>query len=540
MLSFWALSMYDVQAYEHEVWQSGNLYYWKTFDVTRGSSTDLSTAIQGALGTGQREVHILCGGTLSASISIPSWDTKIYAHNHTFVVNHGGYGVVNGWDRFELYDITLTGATNMGIRSSRGSNLRFVNCKVSGGSIGMRIDSHPSRPYDNWVSNLYVQDCTFENLGSHGLETYGIQGVSIWGITARNCGGCGVLLNQSTNGTIGTVDAYRCSYGGGYAGLRFANNCDNITANMLYARECGRGFFVLSGSKNCTLKNCEIIDCVDQWGTGRGIWLENVENCAVEAGCSNSGVSAYGPGTYANVSTSCGSDSEYYHMQSRLSGKCISIQDGSTSDNANILQQDCNGTYWRQQWLLNDLGNGYFQIKSRHSGKCMRASGDNIVQYTCYDDYWTEMFTREATSDGYFIYRNRDTNKCLRVQNSATGSGVSIVLDDCNSSFTSQQFERVRLAGTASASVAAASIATDELALDHLSVYPTIVTNELNVNLAENISEVELQVLNSTGIVMTMPLNGSNTLDLSGLQPGLYIVKVITGDQSGTYKIIKK
>jgi hypothetical protein len=131
------------------------------------------------------------------------------------------------------------------------------------------------------------------------VETYGVDGFKAYGIIARNMGECGVLLNKTKNGTIGTVDAYRCSNGGGYAGLRFANNCSYVTADMLYATECGRGFFVLTGSNNCTLKNARIVN-----GTGIGVWLENVVNCKVLAGCTNDGVSVSGSGSYANVSTS--------------------------------------------------------------------------------------------------------------------------------------------------------------------------------------------------------------------------------------------
>ena len=64
------LSVSLVQAYPHEVWQSGNLYYWRNFDVQQGSSPDLATAIQSAIGTGNRELHILTGGTLSQTINL--------------------------------------------------------------------------------------------------------------------------------------------------------------------------------------------------------------------------------------------------------------------------------------------------------------------------------------------------------------------------------------------------------------------------------------------------------------------------------------
>ncbi|WP_196939800.1 hypothetical protein [Sphingobacterium pedocola] len=102
------------------------------------------------------------------------------------------------------------------------------------------------------------------------------------------------------NGMLGTVNTYRCNYGGGYAGLRLANNCSNVTTRNLIARECGREYFVLTGSNNIRLNNAQIHNC-----SGSGIWLENVVNCAVLSGCTNDGVSVSGSGSYANVTMNC-------------------------------------------------------------------------------------------------------------------------------------------------------------------------------------------------------------------------------------------
>ncbi|MBN1517819.1 right-handed parallel beta-helix repeat-containing protein, partial [Candidatus Sumerlaeota bacterium] len=290
-------------AQAEQVYYSSGRYYWDA-----GNSTDLATAITGAIGSGNRTVDIWCGGTLYSTIYLQPGLT-LKCHNNTFIKGHGGDGFYrDGSGPYAFYDMTLTRSdkSGMGIRTSRASDATFVNVKITGGSIGIRVDSHPSRPYEDgrWVYNLYVQDCTFENTGSHGLETYGVDGCGVYGITANNCGECGVLFNKTLNASTGTVNAYRCCYGGGYAGLRYANTCGNSTANMLYADECGRGYFVLTGSYNITLKNCQITDCSDV-----GIWLENVTNCSVQSGCCNCGVAVSGSGSYANVSSTCGSSS---------------------------------------------------------------------------------------------------------------------------------------------------------------------------------------------------------------------------------------
>lgn len=287
--------------YSNEVRKSGSNYVWRINNADQGTTSSLSTAINNAIGTGNREVHVLTGGTLSAQVNLKPGLT-LYCHNVTFTKSHGGYGFYrDGSGGIKIYDFILNQSSGMGIRTSRASDIYIQNVRIYGGSIGIRIDSHPSRPYEDgrWVYRVHIQDCRFGYGSSHGLETYGVDGFKAYGIVARLMGECGVLLNKTRNGTMGTIDAYRCATGTGYAGLRFANNCSNITANMLYATECGRGYFVLSGSNNCHLNNARIVN-----GTGIGVWLENVTNCTVKAGCTNDGVAVSGSGSWANVSTS--------------------------------------------------------------------------------------------------------------------------------------------------------------------------------------------------------------------------------------------
>ena len=290
-----------VSAYANEVRASGSNYIWRVNNVDQGSTSSLATAINNCIGTGNREVHILNGGNLSAQINLQPGLT-LRCHNVTFNKTHSGYGFFrDGAGPIKIYDMVLNNNTSgMGIRTSRASDIYIQNVRIYGGSIGIRIDSHPSRPYEEgrWVRNVHIQDCRFETGTSHGLETFGVDGFKGYGLVARNMGECGVLLNRTVNGTLGTVHAYRCNNGGGYAGLRLANNCSNVTTSMLYATECGRGYFVLTGSNNCHLNNCQIVN-----GTGIGVWLENVVNCSVKAGCTNDGVAVTGSGSWANVST---------------------------------------------------------------------------------------------------------------------------------------------------------------------------------------------------------------------------------------------
>ncbi len=127
-------------------------------------------------------------------------------------------------------------------------------------------------------------------------------------------------------------------------------------------------------------------------------------------------------------------------MKNRQTRKCAAIEDGSTANYAKVVQATCNSSHQSQQWDLSDIGGGYFHIKNRKSGKCMRSDGDSVVQYTCYKDYRSESFTRQSASSGHYIYKNRNTNKCLRIENSSSAEGASIVFHECNTGYYSEQF----------------------------------------------------------------------------------------------------
>ncbi len=428
-----------VQAYDNEVWKSGDTYFWKIDGTQAGSSSELHTAINNSLAQG-RTVHVLTGGTLNGTISIPSWNVTIYFHNNILYKNFNGYGISNGWDGLKLYDLRMMGGENMGIRSSRGSNLYFENIHIYGGGIGLRIDSHPNRPYDNWIYNVHVQDSKFENTAGHGLETYGIDGFQGWGLVARNCGESGVLLNKTINGTLGTVNSYRCPREGGYAGLRLANDCDNISINNLYATECGRGFFVLSGSQNINLDNAAIVGSKDA-----AIWLENTPNTTVQNGCYDVGwVSVAGAGSYsnANQSSSCNGAEEikWGIMRSRHSEMCLRVENSSTANGARVVQEPCNGSWSSQQFqLVEGADTGWFQIIARHSNKCLRDTG-TIIQETCNASFWSQQFEVNSVGTGWRTIKNRGTGQCFRIDNGSVSSGAYIVPDSCDASYWTEQF----------------------------------------------------------------------------------------------------
>ncbi|MBN1306346.1 MAG: right-handed parallel beta-helix repeat-containing protein [Chitinispirillaceae bacterium] len=303
LVSFGALFMNDAYAYDNEVGKSGSTYYWKINGTQAGTSSSLTTAINSCMGS-NREVHVVTGGSLNGTIVVPATNVKLYCHDNTFTRDFSGWGIKNRHDGFQVHDMILRGGTNgYGIRSDGGSHIKMINVQIYDCPwIGIRVDSKENNPWEAWVTDLEIQNVRVEDCGDQGIETYSIDGVVMDSIVVRNCTSCGVLFNLTKNGTIGTVNAYNCAWGSGYAGLRYANECTNITTDKLIADHCGRGFFIVKSgpSVNCHLNNAEIYECSDL-----GIWIENGTNCSVKAGCCESPVSVSGPGSSVNVSRDC-------------------------------------------------------------------------------------------------------------------------------------------------------------------------------------------------------------------------------------------
>ena len=111
------------------------------------------------------------------------------------------------------------------------------------------------------------------------METYGVDNITIGTVVARSVGESGLLLNETTNATVGTVDAQNAGTGTGYAAFRTANRNgrindaypDNIRVGLVRAGGGGRGVVCVSESGGL------VIDRVELSNTGNNAIL--IENC---------------------------------------------------------------------------------------------------------------------------------------------------------------------------------------------------------------------------------------------------------------------
>ena len=220
-------------------------------------------------------------------------------------------------------NIRVTGNPRYGFWFLGTNNTTFTNVTMdlsndSPVGLGIRVEGR-SNPSSNLTINGNI---SINGSKGHCIETYTVGGVSIGDVTVSNTSGCGVLLNDSWDCTVGTVNATNCCYGGGYAGFRTANSNENTHVNRVNATHCGRGYFSVTGSHDCTIDYVQITDCSDI-----GIWLQDATNTHVNGGNvwnNGNGCYAITGGSGNSVSVSCSapgsSTTTYYRLQNRGTG----------------------------------------------------------------------------------------------------------------------------------------------------------------------------------------------------------------------------
>lgn len=268
---------------------SGGTWTARNGSSTVYTGTDMRAAVQAAIGslssgrTSKQRVVVRGSGTISAGsrISLPSYTVLDVCG--TINVTGSGSGdqapvYSRGTTQVEVQHLNVTGNPLYGIfmRNVTDVVLGQIDMRLSAG-LGVRIDNRGDT--SQWTRNVRIDTVYVSGASSHAVETYGVDGITIGTVTARNVGESGLLLNQTINATVGTVDAENAGTGTGYAAFRMANRNGrvgssyptNIRVGTVRARGGGRGIFCVSESGGA------IIDRVDVANTGNNSIL--IENC---------------------------------------------------------------------------------------------------------------------------------------------------------------------------------------------------------------------------------------------------------------------
>ncbi|MFB6120271.1 MAG: RICIN domain-containing protein [Halobacteriaceae archaeon] len=150
------------------------------------------------------------------------------------------------------------------------------------GGLGVRIDGFAHGRGDDtiWSKDIQVDNVYVNNGGGHAFETYAVERLQIGKVIAKNTvAGCGVLLNETVDATVGQIIGKDIDVGGGYAGFRVANGAHDITVDQVVVRGGARGIFGVSGCYNITIGEVNISDM-----DPTGVLIQDNQNFTIEGG----------------------------------------------------------------------------------------------------------------------------------------------------------------------------------------------------------------------------------------------------------------
>ncbi|MGA5551552.1 hypothetical protein [Streptomyces pseudogriseolus] len=276
--------------YHAEAVRSGSTWTARRGSSTVYTGTDMRAAVQAAISslssgrTSKERVVVRGSGTVSAGsrISLPS-HTVLDVCGTIDVTGTGSGDQAPVYSRgtrdIEVQHLNVTGAPLYGIflRNVQNVVLGQIDMRLSRG-LGVRIDNRGDT--SQWTRNVRIDNVYVSGASSHAVETYGVDGLTVGTVTARDVGESGLLLNQTINATVTKVDAENAGAGTGYAAFRMANRNGrigsgyptNIRVGEVTARGGGRGVFCVSESGGATIDRVTLSD------TGNNAIL--IENCS--------------------------------------------------------------------------------------------------------------------------------------------------------------------------------------------------------------------------------------------------------------------
>ncbi len=276
-------------SYQAEAVLNGSTWTARRGSGTVYTGTDMRAAVQAAISslsagrTSKERVVVRGSGSISANsrISLPSYTVLDVCG--TINVTGSGTGdqapvYSRGTRDIEVQHLDVTGAPLYGVflRNVQNVVLGQIDMRLTRG-LGVRIDNRGDT--SQWTRNVRIDNVHVSGASSHAVETYGVDGLTVGTVTARDVGESGLLLNQTVNATIAKVDAENAGTGTGYAAFRMANRngrigssyATNIRVGEVVARGGGRGVFCVSESGGAT------IDRIMLSNTGNNAIL--IENC---------------------------------------------------------------------------------------------------------------------------------------------------------------------------------------------------------------------------------------------------------------------
>ena len=171
-----------------------------------------------------------------------------------------------------ICNVTIIGKTTYGAFLAQSYFILFKNFHIKAAKgeykscyIGIRAQSQANAianvALDRWSHDLFFDNCTFDAVTDHGIETFNVYNIYATTVKCTDLGGCGILLNCSYNAWINEVIAIRCCASRTYAATRFANDAGpNINIHYVYGEACGNGVFLVSSSNGITIDKVKLVN----------------------------------------------------------------------------------------------------------------------------------------------------------------------------------------------------------------------------------------------------------------------------------------
>lgn len=227
-----------------------------------------------------------------------------------------------------------------------------------------------------------------------------------------------------------------------------------------------------------------------------------------------------------------------WFIQNRSSGKYMDLAAEHAGENGGNIQQ------WEyvggnnQQFQLTHLGDGTYKISVVASGKVVdvdgisKNEGANVFQWDYFGTF-NQQFVMQAAGDGYYKMIPKHSGKLVEVENASAANGANVRQWGNNNQLCGQ-WKLVRptakIATVKNATIGAAS---------ELTLYPNPAAETVYLS-SKAFAGTSVSIVNIAGGRVVNGKITDNSIDVSMLQPGVYIITLQKDGNRVVRKIIKK
>lgn len=224
-----------------------------------------------------------------------------------------------------------------------------------------------------------------------------------------------------------------------------------------------------------------------------------------------------------------------YNIVARHSGKPLEVANASLDNNALVQQNSPDGGE-HQKWKFQLTTNGFYEIVNINSGKALDVGGTVNGSICQQYSYWGGENQQWAISDfgnGYYKITSRASGKALDVAQQSTADGAGVLIYDYWGG-TNQQFKLEDLVVVKSTQKEIPVVIRD----GQVSIYPNPVNDYLKILTENTINDLSVYTIKGE-LLISKRITGDNTLDVSGLAPGIYLLKVESEETVSALRFIK-